>query len=444
MVKKFGAIGVEIVCGKAQNQGYFTFSNVQASVLAESKIEYGFYRLTEPSRPFYDRMRKEGRVGFFGTIFGPPPPEMAPTLGIIDRTEISPGEFIDGGTIYLYMKLDLGPAPQGSPGHFFDIALYMPNGTWYVTLQAKTDFTGAAEFSGPIYLPGGGPYGIWTVSVKIQDTKQNLFNASFTYGRYLAIISVSGLPSGLKVPIDLDGLRIGEISQRTSIGLGWSTEHTITAHDVIVDKTSRYHASQHQLKISDAGEYGFEYVLQHFLTVESPYQINGSGWFDQGEEVKIIAPVEIPLGKGTRAIFHGWKGDIITKESSLSFIMNGPKYLSAEYVIQHLLTIESEVDAVSGAGWYDEDTYATLMVTERNIRLPRFQVATFVGWFEDSSILSDNTQYKIIMNSPRTITAQWHVGVDYKAIFLLVVLLIAVVIVMIFVYKRNKKGMYGS
>ncbi|MEM3449136.1 MAG: hypothetical protein QXO75_09435 [Nitrososphaerota archaeon] len=58
----------------------------------------------------------------------------------------------------------------------------------------------------PIYLPGGGPYGIWTVSVKIQDTKQNLFNASFTYGRYLAIISVSGLPSGLKVPIDLDGL----------------------------------------------------------------------------------------------------------------------------------------------------------------------------------------------------------------------------------------------
>ncbi|MEM3449135.1 MAG: hypothetical protein QXO75_09440 [Nitrososphaerota archaeon] len=78
VVKKFGAIGVEIVCDKAQNQGYFTFSNVQASVLAESKIEYGFYRLTEPSRPFYDRMRKEGRVGFFGTIFGPPPPEMAP------------------------------------------------------------------------------------------------------------------------------------------------------------------------------------------------------------------------------------------------------------------------------------------------------------------------------------------------------------------------------
>lgn len=76
-----------------------------------------------------------------------PLPRWPPTLGIIDRTEVSPGEFIDGGTIYLYMKLDLGPAPQGSPGHFFDITLYMPNGTWYVTLQAKTDFTGAAEFS---------------------------------------------------------------------------------------------------------------------------------------------------------------------------------------------------------------------------------------------------------------------------------------------------------
>jgi uncharacterized repeat protein (TIGR02543 family) len=414
-----------------------------AAAELEEPWQFQFYRVTGPTRVFFASIPSSLISAFW--IQGLSPKGLTPTLGIIDRYEITLGKFEENeGLIFLYMKGNLGEVPTGNRNGF-DVMIYDPIGRWVMTITipgAGTMVEGTTffwVFPGKGFVEPDYPLGNWRIGVQtLASPLRTLFNASFTVGKYFADISVDGLPNGTRSGIDLDGSRIGEMGTKTSIGLGWFPEHTISlsAPDVALDRPgSRYHAAQSKVKVSSSGEYHFEYVLQYYLTIQSPHPINGYGWFNHGEAVSVSAPAEVGVSKDSRDVFRDWSGDYSGKDPQISVVMDAPKQIAAQYATQYRLTVFSTTGSPQGSGWYDAGSSASFSVTSP------VSVEGFMGmlggkyvfdhWSGDSTATSSSTS--ITMDGPRTVTAEWRtdntmayalVGAIGAAVIIITVLLL--------------------
>jgi hypothetical protein len=146
------------------------------------------------------------------------------------------------------------------------------------------------------------------------------------------------------------------------------------------------------------------YRLQYFLSVKSDYgEANGSGWYDEGAsaEISVLAPFD--HGNGTRRVFIGWSGDYEGTSPSATVTVDKPKVIVANWKKQFKLTINSEYGAPSGAGWYDEGTWATISI--QDVAYDGNTRYVFLGWdFNDK-----NPKTKILMDSPKTISTIWKI-----------------------------------
>ena len=70
---------------------------------------------------------------------------------------------------------------------------------------------------------------------------------------------------------------------------------------------------------------------QYYLTVEPGEGTvsSSSGWYDEGELVELN--VESPQGLLVRRVFKGWSGDIQSESVKVSFVMDEPKTVAAEW-----------------------------------------------------------------------------------------------------------------
>jgi len=398
-----------------------------ASARSQNPWQFELYRLIVPSSEFYKSIDKS-RLGV-GWISGPPPKGLVPTLGVIDRYESEPGKFNEGtGLIYVYQhgfvdesgKLEL------------KITTRDPTGEWLsLTIEGDCDKCKVDGTTSVFVFPRlSSQYGVWRIGAQISigAVTRVVGNASFTVGKYYADISVDGLPSNARAEVDLDGARIGEANGTTSIALGWLPEHTVRMQDVATDASaSRYHVQRPEVKVSGPGECHFDFGLQHYLDVESPYAVDGSGWYDHGATVTLTAPAQ-EAPEDTRITFQGWTGDYSSKDAQISVPVDGPKRVSAQYVTQHLLAAVSEFGDPQGSGWYDAGSSATFSVSSTSSEgimgmLGGRQI--FVHWTGDSNAATPTAS--VLMDGPKSVTAEWRT--DYTAAYAVLGIAIALIAV---------------
>jgi hypothetical protein len=420
------------------------FSAGVAEDQSRENWEIQFYRLTEPWKVFLAAIPPELRG--VNVFIGPPRTGAVPTLGTIDRREYEPGQFENGGLILLHMRTTLANRHEPNTAYVFTLYLYPPGGHWLaIGYQLRTNSTGDIDwtlvFSWELSTPRLGIYQIGLQTGDYGDVgSSRCFNASFSVGKYLADVSVAGLPTGMKSSIDLDGVQIGDIDTKTSIGLGWLPEHTISTQDVGANETSRYHVSPSQLKVSTPGEYDFAYTLQHYLKIESPYPINGSGWYNHGEKVPITAPVEAGVAKDSRSVFRRWTGDYSAGDPQISVMMDKPKRIVAEYVTQYLLTVNYPLGSPQGSGWYDEGSSATFSVASpvsvEGLMGMLGGKYTFDHWKGDSTVTT--AAASVTMDGPKTVTAEWRTDNTIPYIVLGGIGAAIIVLVLLLLMKRRK------
>src|SRR5208282_2137339 len=96
--------------------------------------------------------------------------------------------------------------------------------------------------------------------------------------------------------------------------------------------------------------------------------------------------------------------------SSRSLELDQDSSITISYKTQFLLTASSDYANVTGGGWYDETSTATISVTRKTVPYNGFLGALnlereFNGWSGDVS--SGSTPDSFIMDSPKTVTANW-------------------------------------
>jgi hypothetical protein len=127
-------------------------------------------------------------------------------------------------------------------------------------------------------------------------------------------------------------------------------------------------------------------------------------WYAAGASANVSIDGLTPGSAGTRYRFSGWNGDINGSSPNQSLQVDGPVMATALWITQFELTADSEFGAVTGAGWYDARTLATLRVDQTNATSSNgtFQ---FEGWLGAASGNSPNATF--VMTSPRHLVAQW-------------------------------------
>ena len=149
---------------------------------------------------------------------------------------------------------------------------------------------------------------------------------------------------------------------------------------------------------------------QYLVNVVSEYsEVIGAGWYDEGTTANIRLKdsiVEHQAEKGVRFIFSGWIGDVKSGEPQVSFAVDRPKSIAAEWRRQYLLTLLIEPEdatGYSGDGWYDENTDAIIRVDNTVVQLDPETRLVFTGWV--GSVTADEPTVRIVMDSPKQVTA---------------------------------------
>jgi hypothetical protein len=190
------------------------------------------------------------------------------------------------------------------------------------------------------------------------------------------------------------------------------------------------------------------YVLQYYLTVQSPYGTpGGAGWYNAGSVA--YATLNLGLlehGNGTRRVFTSWGGDAsgMFYNQSNPILMDGPKTAIALWKTQFYLSVRVDpagIATVPGEGWYDAGVNVVLSA-------PHVAGYHFSNW--DINGVSQGSGVSVItvlMDSPRTATAHYAKEVTPWAWFLpewfywllLLLLLLLIILLLILYYRRRRK-----
>ncbi len=146
----------------------------------------------------------------------------------------------------------------------------------------------------------------------------------------------------------------------------------------------------------------------------------------------ITVPTIAQVDTMTRQVFDHWGDDGSTDPYRTVLITNDTNF-EAVYVTQHLLTIEGPQLTSEGAGWYDESAAATFSVQAVEPMSGPLGLLggklKFQGWYENGTLLTDQTSGTIRMNTPHTITAIWQTDYSLPA-----AVLVGIVILLAFAY----------
>jgi hypothetical protein len=199
--------------------------------------------------------------------------------------------------------------------------------------------------------------------------------------------------------------------------------------------------------------------VEPYITIETPYPgipiSVGSNTLltDYDGKVKLLLPwgnypVTVPdtisISNGTRAQFVGWS-DRVNGSSRVIHLGNNVT-VSANYGTQHDLTAFSPYGTVSGAGWYFENTEATLSVNPTSVPVEGVE-----GWFGVRHVfdhwagacMEASPACGVLMNRPEYAHAVWRVDWLDTALGLSI-LLISVVLLTIAEKRRKPRRLTNT
>lgn len=177
--------------------------------------------------------------------------------------------------------------------------------------------------------------------------------------------------------------------------------------------------------------------------VFSPPSPTNDNWFDLNSDTVVSIPYVEKLDQNSRNQLTRWSLDgsnqIITRQengtfSTSSLSISGPHTVNFEYVTQYYVSVLSEFGHVTGSGWYDSGSTATISVMSAY----DFPIGhTFVGWQGSSS--SNTKSISILVDSPKTLTANWQS--DYSAVITIGTIIAGSAAGTAVVYKKRKSSL---
>ena len=192
------------------------------------------------------------------------------------------------------------------------------------------------------------------------------------------------------------------------------------------------------------------YLVQYLLTVmysspsvSSSYNETHAGWYDANTSVQLgPAPSIINLSTVERLRFTGWSDNgSVSRNLSYSVLVTGPVNVTLSYTTQYYVDVSSTYGPVSGSGWYDRGTTATITSPTSSGTWPVSYRLT--GWSVDppTDILNNTgNSWTLTVNGPYVVQAEW--GVDYLPLILLfggsAVAFTTVAVTAVVVYRRSK------
>lgn len=200
--------------------------------------------------------------------------------------------------------------------------------------------------------------------------------------------------------------------------------------------------SSHSIVFLAVPQYPIE-VKGNDFPVFSPPSSTNDNWFDMNSDIIISVPYVVKLEQNTRNQLTGWSldgsGQQIPRQENGTFrtttiSVSGPHTVYFGYVTQYYVNVLSEFGHVTGSGWYDSGSTATISVMPSQ----DFPVVhAFTGWQgSNASSLKENS-IRIFVDSPKTLTANWKS--DYSAIIAIGVIIAAGSIGSV-VYKKRKSS----
>jgi M6 family metalloprotease-like protein len=161
-----------------------------------------------------------------------------------------------------------------------------------------------------------------------------------------------------------------------------------------------------QLTVSSDISLQAVYKAQYMLTVLPNSGVTSTGgWYDPNSTITVAAtsPSNV-TSLASRLVFTQWSGDANSNSTSLSITLTKPMTLKANWKMQYYINVVSPVSSISGGGWYDPGTTATIsaqspVILQNNTR------QIFVGW--SGAVNSQDPTTTLTVNAPSLIQAQW-------------------------------------
>ncbi|MFO7889503.1 MAG: FlgD immunoglobulin-like domain containing protein [bacterium] len=142
---------------------------------------------------------------------------------------------------------------------------------------------------------------------------------------------------------------------------------------------------------------------QYYLDINSNHgNPQGENWYDKNTSAEFSVITPITQGK-TKYIFQNWSGDLYSTEPSGSIVMDSPKTINANWLVQFYLNVISSHGNPQGEGWYNKQSTASFSLTspEQTDSIKYI----FQNWTGDYT--GTSTSGSIIMDTTKTVTAIW-------------------------------------
>jgi hypothetical protein len=316
--------------------------------------------------------------------------------------------------------------PSGSPKVYGPTEVYGPVSQ---TLTADTVGRWSATFE-------AGVCSEVSSAVAYFDVNPNTYDVS---------LSLSGVPTGISVTIQVDGQDQGTTQGSKVISFKVETSHTITVEQYVAgDAGVRYYCSQNSWSVSSADSHTFTYQTQYqFSVTTDPSGVTpttGGGWYSDGTPVQTNqAPATVQGTSGTQYVFKDWELDGAAQSGNqLSVTMDKPHTAVAKYTTQYQLVIDSPggIGDPQGAGYHDAGSTATFSVTSPVGFLVQ---QVFVRWEGDYT--GSSPQGSVTMDGPKTVHAVW--TTSYTQLYIaagVAVIAVVAIIAAIYMTRRKRKG----
>jgi hypothetical protein len=206
------------------------------------------------------------------------------------------------------------------------------NLTVYAMFQTVPSFSGSYPTSGPS-------------ENKWSYTRGD--NSSMTLSIHVTGIATLALQSNIQIPVTIDGYQqyITDQSGRLEIsllGLQWHLIEVPEEVNLARDKRAVFlswqdgaNSTSRNIYLSSDVNLEAAYRTQFFLQVNNSI---GSGWYDQGMDVLVVATRKEANGYlsllGFEDTFTGWTGDVTTNNVTLTLPMDGPHEVAANWKLQ--------------------------------------------------------------------------------------------------------------
>lgn len=309
----------------------------------------------------------------------------------------------------------------------FDASASSPDGGAIVSFTWNFGDGNITTISEPVITHAYETWGTYTVTLNVTDsegkwdtetkqiTVENAPVADFTWDPYLPRrgetvtfdASISSPDGGVIIGYTWDfgdGTPIAEENDPVTTHVyAAAGEYLITLN--VTDSEGRWDTETKQITVAP-----IYYYLEVKTDPEGIATIPGENWYNEGSEVTLTAPETVPISTGARYKFSYWDVDGTSQGigvTQITVLMDVNHTATAHYLREYYLTVSSPFGIVSGEGWYQDGSTAYASLSTDIVDHGNGTRRVFISWGGDASGTNYAQSDPIIMDSPKTATANW-------------------------------------